>query len=76
MDATGIVSFSSLKSADHDKMQTQLERAISEIRDKGLSPHVVDFTQHRLEDGTTISTQERVIKDVRPLPPSSRTWPD
>ncbi|KAF7291366.1 Serine/threonine-protein phosphatase [Mycena indigotica] len=28
-------------------------------------PPTIDFTQHVLEDGTTISTQERVIKDVR-----------
>lgn len=45
--------------------QTQIQRAISQIKDsKGTIPEI-DFTQHVLEDGSTISTQERVIKEVR-----------
>ncbi|KAF9012891.1 Metallo-dependent phosphatase [Hymenopellis radicata] len=32
--------------------------------DKAPVPEI-DFTQHKLEDGSVISTQERVIKDVR-----------
>jgi serine/threonine-protein phosphatase 2B catalytic subunit len=46
--------------------RTHLERAIHQIQDKGPIPEI-DFTQHQLEDGNTISTQERVVKDVRPF---------
>jgi hypothetical protein len=43
---------------------SQIARAIEQISDK--PPKVdIDFTQHRLEDGNIVSTQERVIKDVR-----------
>ena len=45
--------------------QSQLEKAIGQIKDKALVPEI-DFTQHQLENGFTISTQERVVKDVRP----------
>ena len=44
-------------------MSTQLARAIEQIQDKPAVPDI-DFTQHKLEDGSFISTQERVIKDV------------
>jgi len=44
--------------------RTQLERAIIQIKDKGPVPEI-DFTQHQLENGYTVSTQERVVKDVR-----------
>ena len=43
--------------------RTQLERAINEISGKGPPPDI-DFTQHQLENGYTISTQERVVKEV------------
>jgi serine/threonine-protein phosphatase 2B catalytic subunit len=43
--------------------QSHLERAIHQIKDKGPVPEI-DFTQHQLEDGNIVSTQERVIKDV------------
>ena len=44
-------------------MSTQIQRAIDKIQVKDPIP-VIDFTQHVLEDGTIISTQERVVKDV------------
>jgi hypothetical protein len=40
-----------------------LEKAASKINEKPSAE--IDFTQHQLEDGEWISTQERVIKDVR-----------
>ncbi|TRM60358.1 Metallo-dependent phosphatase-like protein [Schizophyllum amplum] len=43
---------------------TQVERAIGEISAKQPVPEI-DFTQHTLEDGNVVSTQERVIKDVQ-----------
>ena len=45
---------------------SQLQRAIDQIQDKGPLPEI-DFTQHQLENGFTISTQERVVKEVRRL---------
>jgi serine/threonine-protein phosphatase 2B catalytic subunit len=47
--------------------RAHLVRAIEKIQDKQPVPDV-DFTQHQLEDGNTISTQERVVKDVRRSP--------
>jgi hypothetical protein len=45
-------------------MSTHIERAIEQIQVK--QPTVeVDWTLHTLDDGNIISTQERVIKDVR-----------
>lgn len=44
--------------------QAQIQRAAAEISSRTVVPDI-DFTQHRLEDGTNVSTQERVIKDVR-----------
>ena len=44
-------------------MSTQIQRAIDKIQVKDPIP-TIDFTQHVLEDGTIISTQERVVKDV------------
>lgn len=46
--------------------QAHVEKAIEQIEHR-RRPSNVDFTQHVLEDGNIISTQERVIKDVRPL---------
>jgi len=43
-------------------MSTQLERAIEKIQTKEIVN--VDWTQHMLEDGNIVSTQERVVKDV------------
>ncbi|KAJ8087554.1 3',5'-cyclic-nucleotide phosphodiesterase (PDEase) (3':5'-CNP) [Marasmius tenuissimus] len=42
-------------------------KAIEQIsgRDKKENIPEIDFTQHTLEDGSTINTQERVIKDVQ-----------
>jgi hypothetical protein len=48
--------------------KTQIERAIKEIQVRRPAPDI-DFTQHQLENGITVSTQERVIKEVlSPLP--------
>jgi serine/threonine-protein phosphatase 2B catalytic subunit len=44
-------------------MSTQVERAIENIQRKNAAP--VDFTQHTLENGDVVSTQERVVKDVQ-----------
>ncbi|KAG2152680.1 Metallo-dependent phosphatase-like protein [Suillus bovinus] len=44
--------------------QAFVERAIEQIQHKKPLPDI-DFTQHVLEDGNTISTQERVVKDVQ-----------
>ena len=44
--------------------QTQIERAIYEIQHRAEVPQL-DFTQHQLDNGYTISTRERVVKDVR-----------
>jgi serine/threonine-protein phosphatase 2B catalytic subunit len=48
-------------------MATHIERAIEKIQVKEPA-QTVDFTQHTLEDGNVISTQERVVKDVRISP--------
>lgn len=45
-------------------MSTHLEKAIEQIQDRNPQRDI-DFTQHTLDDGSVISTQERVIKDVR-----------
>ncbi|GLB39091.1 putative serine threonine-protein phosphatase [Lyophyllum shimeji] len=44
-------------------MSTQVERAIEQIQKQPKQS--MDWTQHTLEDGSVISTQERVIKDVQ-----------
>jgi serine/threonine-protein phosphatase 2B catalytic subunit len=46
--------------------QAQIQKAIGQIQERGLVPEI-DFTQHQLDNGYTISTQERVVKDVRPF---------
>lgn len=44
--------------------QTQLERAIHQIQSRVAVPEL-DFTQHQLENGYTVSTQERAVKEVQ-----------
>jgi hypothetical protein len=44
--------------------QAQIQRAIAQMTERPAVPEI-DFTQHTLEDGAVVSTQERVIKDVR-----------
>ncbi|KAH9013603.1 Serine/threonine-protein phosphatase 2B catalytic subunit A1 [Lactarius hengduanensis] len=44
--------------------QTQLERAIHQIQSRVAVPGL-DFTQHQLENGYTVSTQERAVKEVQ-----------
>ena len=43
--------------------QAQYQKAIDQINVKPAEE--IDFTQHQLENGYTISTQERVVKEVR-----------
>ena len=43
--------------------QAQIERAIAQIQIKPSGEK--DRTQHVLEDGNVVSTQERIVKDVR-----------
>lgn len=43
--------------------QKHLEKAIGQIQHKEPLPEI-DFTQHQLENGLMISTQERVVKEV------------
>jgi hypothetical protein len=45
-------------------MTSHLARAIEQIQDSRNSHREVDWTQHTLEDGNVVSTQERVVKDV------------
>ena len=47
--------------------QKHIEKAIGQIQHKDPVPEI-DFTQHQLENGFTISTQERVVKEVRAHP--------
>ncbi|EPT05752.1 hypothetical protein FOMPIDRAFT_73079 [Fomitopsis schrenkii] len=44
--------------------RSQIEKAIIQIQDKQPVPEI-DFTQHQLDNGFTISTQERVVKEVQ-----------
>jgi serine/threonine-protein phosphatase 2B catalytic subunit len=44
-------------------MQSQYDKAVRQIQARQAAPSI-DFTQHRLEDGNTVSTQERFVKDV------------
>ncbi|KAH9974641.1 serine/threonine-protein phosphatase 2B catalytic subunit A1 [Lactifluus volemus] len=44
--------------------KSQIERAIKQIQGRGPAPDI-DFTQHQLENGYTVSTQERVVKEVQ-----------
>ncbi|EMD34648.1 hypothetical protein CERSUDRAFT_116822 [Gelatoporia subvermispora B] len=46
------------------RTQSQIEKAIGQIKERGPIPDI-DFTQHQLENGFTISTQERVVKEVQ-----------
>lgn len=43
--------------------QKHIEKAIGQIQHKQPVPEI-DFTQHQLDSGYTISTQERVVKEV------------
>lgn len=54
---------SPVKNSPPNMTQAHIERAIGQIQDKQPVPEI-DFTQHKLEDGNIISTQERVVKDV------------
>ena len=45
--------------------KSQLERAIRAIQDRRPAPDI-DFTQVKLNNGLTVSTQERLVKEVLP----------
>lgn len=45
--------------------QTQTQKAIAAITNRSqLQIPEIDFTQHQLENGEVVSTNERVVKDV------------
>ncbi|KAJ7201571.1 serine/threonine-protein phosphatase 2B catalytic subunit A1 [Mycena pura] len=44
---------------------TQIAHAMEQIQNRPKVAVEIDYTQHILEDGTAVSTQERVIKDVQ-----------
>ncbi|CDZ98461.1 serine threonine-protein phosphatase 2b catalytic subunit a1 [Phaffia rhodozyma] len=44
--------------------QTHVRAAVAAIKNKIPVPQI-DFTQHEMEDGSIVNTQERVIKDVQ-----------
>ncbi|KAI0039749.1 serine/threonine protein phosphatase 2B [Auriscalpium vulgare] len=44
--------------------KSQLERVIHQIQVRAPTPDI-DFTQHRLDSGFTVNTQERVVKEVQ-----------
>jgi hypothetical protein len=43
-----------------------IAQALAQIQNRPPPPEI-DYTQHILDDGTAISTQERVVKDVSPI---------
>jgi len=45
--------------------QAQVHRAIQEIQHRNRTPIAIDYSRQRLENGRTVSTQERIVKDVR-----------
>lgn len=46
--------------------RAQTEAALSQIRNRSTAPPpTIDFTLHVQDDGSTVSTTERVIKDVQ-----------
>ncbi|KAF8581287.1 Metallo-dependent phosphatase [Ramaria rubella] len=45
-------------------MHSQQEKALLQIQSKPPMPQI-DFTQHYLADGSTVSTQERFVKDTQ-----------
>ncbi|KAJ7154667.1 Metallo-dependent phosphatase-like protein [Mycena filopes] len=51
---------------------TQIAHAIEQIQNRPPVPDI-DYTQHVLEDGTSVSTQERVVKDVQAPSPTIPT---
>ena len=50
----------------------QINAAIKAIREKPALPEI-DFTLHTMEDGTTVSTQERVCKGTTNESPENDT---
>jgi serine/threonine-protein phosphatase 2B catalytic subunit len=46
--------------------QAHLVKALDQIKNKEKDKIPdIDFTQHTLEDGNVVSTQERAVKDAR-----------
>lgn len=45
--------------------QAHLVKALDQIKNKEkVQIPDIDFTQHQLDDGSVVSTQERAVKDV------------
>ncbi|KAJ7289409.1 serine/threonine-protein phosphatase 2B catalytic subunit A1 [Mycena rebaudengoi] len=49
-----------------------IAQALAQIQNRPPPPEI-DYTQHTLEDGTSVSTQERVVKDVQAPAPQIPT---
>ena len=55
-----------MSSATGVDRRAQTEAALSQIRNRSTAPPpTIDFTLHVQDDGSTVSTTERVIKDVQ-----------
>lgn len=48
-----------------DSRRQHTAAAISQIRNRSTVIPTIDFTVHVQDDGTTVSTTERIIKDVQ-----------
>lgn len=58
------IDYSFISNVRMDKARQQTEAALSQIRNKQIIP-TIDFTVHVQDDGTTVSTTERIIKEVQ-----------
>lgn len=59
-------------SSHEDRRAQQVDNAIRAIKQKKPLPEI-DFTIHTMEDGTQVSTLERVCKGMPPPAPRCRT---
>lgn len=56
----------STSAVNDPRRRQQTAAAISQIRNRSNAPiPTIDFTIHTNDDGTTVSTQERIIKEVQ-----------
>lgn len=57
-----------------ERRNQQVDNAIRAIREKKPAPEI-DFSIHVMEDGSQVSTMERVCKGQEPTPPSAMRCP-
>jgi len=57
----------------NDRQSVQVDNAIRAIQQKKPRPEI-DFTIHVMEDGSQVSTQERVCKGMVPRYPTPRRY--